>query len=95
MPGSFSPRANASVFPPPAPLPFFLNGPMDFPVFSFSRGGAAAVATQAGGLTSSLGILQVGVRARFLFACTGNLKLQWGLRNDIHMESHSCSQVML
>jgi hypothetical protein len=31
---------------------------MDFPVFSFSRGGAAAAATQAGGLTSSLGILQ-------------------------------------
>jgi len=31
---------------------------MDFPVFYFSRGGAAAAATQAGGLTSSLGILQ-------------------------------------
>ncbi len=26
----------------------------------------------------------VGVRARFLFACTGNLKLQWALRNDTH-----------
>ncbi len=37
----------------------------------------------------------VGVLARFLFACTGNLKLQWCLRNDIHMESHSRSQVML
>jgi len=58
MPGSSSPGANASVFPPPAPLPFFLSGPMDFPVFYFSRGGAAAAATQAGGLTSSLGILQ-------------------------------------
>jgi hypothetical protein len=35
MPGSSSPGANASVFPPPAPLPFFLSGPMDFLVFSF------------------------------------------------------------
>jgi hypothetical protein len=37
----------------------------------------------------------VGVLARFLFACTGNLKLQWCLRNHMHMESHSRSQVML